>query len=143
MNDTSRYCVRYRLLAEDGSVLQDYAAEPYCFIPGRGEFFEPVEQRLASLAPGDRERLRLSAAQAFGERDEARRVVMPRDSFDPDIRLAAGQIMAFATPTGEEIVGQVVDFSELAVEVDFNHPLAGKAIVCEFELVSRMAPAGF
>ncbi len=143
MSDRPRYCVRYRLLAEDGSVLQDYAAEPYCFTVGQGEFFEPVEQRLSTLDPGEKARVRLAAEQAFGERDEARRVVMQRDGFDVDATLTAGQIMAFATPTGEEIVGQIVDFNEQVVEVDFNHPLAGKNIVCEFELVSRMAPAGF
>ncbi len=133
-----RVCVRYRLLDPDGRVLERrHAEEPRCFILGQGHFFSHVERLLEQLEPGERRRIPLRAEQAFGERDEAKVVLMAREHFPPELPLRAGRIVAFNTPAGDEIAGQVVDCSEAAVAVDFNHPLAGKDMICDIELVSR------
>ncbi|MEL0583444.1 MAG: hypothetical protein AAES65_00980 [Candidatus Thiodiazotropha sp. (ex. Lucinoma kazani)] len=60
----------------------------------------------------------------------------PRADFPPDMELEEGLVIGFDTPTGEELSGIVLEAEEDTVKVDFNHPLAGREITFEVEILS-------
>lgn len=79
----------------------------------------------------------LSAEQVsaeFGDYDDAKILMMPRSEFAADIELCEGLIMAFATPTGDELAGRIDDFTDEVVAVDFNHPFSGTSVILEVEI---------
>ena len=130
------------LRLEDGSVAETtFDDEPLTFTMGDGTLVRGLELALYGLRPGDTQRLALYPEQAFGLHDPERVHRMPRTDFSADIELTPGNIIAFDTPDGEEIAGTLLSLDEQTVEVDLNHPLAGRRIVFDVEIID-VIPAG-
>jgi FKBP-type peptidyl-prolyl cis-trans isomerase SlpA len=130
------------LTLEDGSVAETtFDDEPLTFTMGDGTLVRGLELALYGLRPGDTQRLALYPEQAFGLHDPERVHRMPRTDFSADIELTPGIIIAFDTPDGEEIAGTLLSLDEQTVEVDLNHPLAGRRIVFDVEIID-VIPAG-
>ena len=124
------------LALEDGSIAEStFDGEPHTFTLGDGSLLPGLELALYGLRPGDTQRLVLHPAQAFGARDPAKLHHMPRSVFADDLSLDPGNIIGFTDPGGVEISGTVLSVTDTAVEVDFNHPLAGHAITFEVEII--------
>jgi FKBP-type peptidyl-prolyl cis-trans isomerase SlpA len=124
------------LALEDGRVAEStFEGEPHTFTLGDGSLLPGLELALYGLRPGDSQHLVLHPEQAFGVRDPARIHVMPRTAFADDISLEPGLIIGFTDTGGVEIPGTVLSVTESAVEVDFNHPLAGHAVTFEVEII--------
>jgi FKBP-type peptidyl-prolyl cis-trans isomerase SlpA len=124
------------LTLEDGTVAESsLGGEPHTFTMGDGSMLQGLELALYGLRPGDSQRLLLNADQAFGARDPAGIHRLPRADFAGDIVLEPGMILGFTTPEGDEIAGTILAFTGETVEVDFNHPLAGHALIFEVEII--------
>jgi FKBP-type peptidyl-prolyl cis-trans isomerase SlpA len=94
-----------------------------------------LELTLYGLRPGDAQHLVLHPEQAFGVRDPAKIHHLPRALFADDISLEPGTVIGFTDAGGEEIPGTVLSVTDAAVEVDFNHPLAGHAVTFDVEII--------
>lgn len=130
------------LTLEDGSVAETtFDDEPLTFTMGDGTLVRGLELALYGLRPGDTQRLALYPEQAFGLHDPERVHRMPRKDFPADIELTPGNIIAFDTQDGEEIAGTLLSLDEQTVEVDLNHPLAGRRIIFDVEIID-VIPAG-
>jgi FKBP-type peptidyl-prolyl cis-trans isomerase SlpA len=130
------------LTLEDGSVAEStFDDKPMTFTMGDGTLVRGLELALYGLRPGDTQRLALYPEQAFGQHDPERIHHMPRSGFPADIELKPGNIIAFDTPDGEEIAGTLLSLDEQTVEVDLNHPLAGRRIIFDVEILD-VVPAG-
>ena len=93
---------------------------------GYDNIFGPVEAALEGQGVGHQIALELSAAEAFGERDEALVRSIPKAEFPPGIKVG-GQLQSVG-PTGEPQVYNVVKIKGPEVHLDGNHPLAGQAL---------------
>jgi FKBP-type peptidyl-prolyl cis-trans isomerase SlpA len=125
------------LVLEDGLVAEStFDGEPHTFTMGDGTLLPGLELALHGLRPGDTQRLVLHPEQAYGLRDPARIHQIPRKAFADDISLEPGLIVGFTDTGGEELPGTVLSVTESAVEVDFNHPLAGHAVIFEVEIIN-------
>jgi FKBP-type peptidyl-prolyl cis-trans isomerase SlpA len=60
---------------------------------------------------------------------------LSREEFPQGISLEPGVIVEFTTPGGDEIPGTIVKVGDESVEVDFNHPFAGRDLVFEVEIL--------
>ncbi len=124
------------LVLEDGRVAEStFDGEPHTFSLGDGSLLPGLELALYGLRPGDAQRLVLHPEQAFGMRDPTKIHQVPRAVFADDISLEPGIIIGFTDTGGEEIPGTVLSVTDAAVEVDFNHPLAGHAVTFEVEII--------
>jgi len=61
---------------------------------------------------------------------------MDRSRFPGEIRPAVEQEVQLRTSDGEVLSGRVVHVDEDRVTVDANHPLAGKTLIFNVELVA-------
>jgi len=124
------------LTLEDGSVAESTFDEgPLTFTMGDGTLVHGLELALYGLRPGDTQRLALYPEQAFGVHDPQRIHRLPRAVFPADIELTPGNIIAFDTPEGEEIAGTLLSLDDRTVEVDLNHPLAGRRVIFDVEII--------
>jgi len=124
------------LTLEDGSVAESTFDEgPLTFTMGDGTLVHGLELALYGLRPGDTQRLALYPEQAFGAHDPQRIHRLPRAVFPADIELTPGNIIAFDTPEGEEIAGTLLSLDDRTVEVDLNHPLAGRRVIFDVEII--------
>lgn len=110
--------------------------EPEEIVIGRGDVHACIERLLDGLVAGARESFAISPAEGFGPRDPEAIHRMPRADFPQDISLERGQIIDFQTPGGTATPGAVVAIGAEFVEVDFNHPLAGRTLKCEVEILA-------
>ncbi|MDD3530453.1 MAG: FKBP-type peptidyl-prolyl cis-trans isomerase [Gallionellaceae bacterium] len=127
-----RVTLHYRIASYGQEIVDTYADAPETFRVGSGEIDARLEQALVGLAEGERRTFELMPWQAFGERDEALVQRLPRRDFPAGTELLPQHQVDFELPNGEVLTGTLLAVDADAVEVDFNHPLAGLPI--EFDV---------
>jgi FKBP-type peptidyl-prolyl cis-trans isomerase SlpA len=136
-----RVTLHVRIRMADGSVAEDtFEEEPLELVMGDGTLHPNLELGLYGMKAGKEQTLTLTSEQAFGERDPASVHWLSRTDFPADIEPEPGLIIGFATPEGEEIPGAVLEVEADRVQVDFNHPLAGKPIHFDAKILKVETP---
>jgi len=125
------------LALEDGTVAESTLEdEPLTFTMGDGTLVAGLELGLYGLKAGATQRLVLEPQQAFGLHDPGKLHRLGREEFPAELALEPGVIIGFDTPSGEELPGTIVSLNDETVSVDFNHPLAGRVVVFEVEILA-------
>jgi len=138
----SRVTLHYSLAFLDGTVItSSFGEEPLHIAVGSGELDKTLELALLGLKSGDLQVLTLNSGQAFGERDAAAQRWMSRESFPADMELMTGTIVEFETSDGAMVTGSLTDVEPGRVLVDYNHPLAGHALIYRVHILSVEEPA--
>jgi FKBP-type peptidyl-prolyl cis-trans isomerase SlpA len=133
--------LRYRLSGPDGAdLINTFDDKPATLSLGTGELAPAVEARLLGLAEGTHTSFELAAGEAFGERNPELLQRVKRSLLnelgDPDEQYHVGDVVQFPTPDGQGAYAGVV--REVAVDsllFDFNHPLAGRPVTFEVQLI--------
>lgn len=106
----------------------NFDKEPVEFAIGDGSMLPGFEALLFGLVAGNRREFTLQPEQAFGPVNEDNVQRFPLYQFAPDLALAPGLMIEFGDAAGNNQAGVVRNIDKQWVEVDFNHPLAGRAI---------------
>jgi FKBP-type peptidyl-prolyl cis-trans isomerase SlyD len=125
--------VRYRLYDSQGEALEEGEREWTYLHGGYGAVFPRIEEALVGRTVGDTASLYLEPEDTFGDYDASLLKVVPREAFP--VSLEAG--MTFEAVPGEAPDGElytVTDFTDDAVVLDANHPLAGMALRFDLEI---------
>jgi len=131
----TRVTLHFSLLLDSGEEVDTTRrGGPATFEVGDGSLLEGFERALFGLRAGADAQLELPPAEAFGEHRPDNVQLLSRDRFPADIDLEAGTVVSFAAADGE-LPGVVRRLFEKAVEVDFNHPLAGRTITFDVSIV--------
>jgi FKBP-type peptidyl-prolyl cis-trans isomerase SlpA len=131
-----RVRVHFALTLPDGTeAISTFGDAPIDFVMGDGTLLPTLELALYGLRAGDEQTLTLRPEQAFGLHDPALVHELLRGDFPDGLAPEVGQIVAFATPDGDETAGAVVAVGDRVVRVDFNHPLAGHDVVFRVEVL--------
>lgn len=129
-------------LADGMPVESSFDTEPVTFVLGDGTLDHGLELALYGLRPNARQTLTLMPGQAFGRRDESAVHMLPKTSFPDDMTLQPGQIIAFTGADNEPLAGAVLEVGPEQVKMDFNHPLAGREIIFEVQILAVENPSG-
>ncbi|MBI5462899.1 MAG: peptidylprolyl isomerase [Gammaproteobacteria bacterium] len=142
MQPGSRVRLHVALTLADGTVAEStFDSEPLELVIGDGTLVKGLEIALYGLRPGQRQTLTLHPDQAYGARDAEAVGWLPREQFPADMPLQPGTLVGFVGPQGEEVAALVLAVEAERVQIDFNHPLAGKPIVFETEILAVEPPA--
>ncbi len=138
----ARVALRFTLSLADGTRVEGTGPDeaPWEVVVGRGDLPAGLDRCLVGLAAGESGRFFVAAADAYGERDDNAREIVPRADFPADVDLIPGMAFGFTLPDGREAMGQVVGVAETGVEVDFNHPLAGQDVIFDVDVVAVGGP---
>jgi len=133
-NDTVR--VHYTGRLDDGSVFDSsLEREPIEFTIGEGHVIPGFEQAVVGMNPGETKTVRILSDDAYGPYREDMVLTVERSQFPPDIEPTVGQALQVQQSNGEPVVVTVSEVSEASVKLDANHPLAGKDLTFEIQLV--------
>jgi FKBP-type peptidyl-prolyl cis-trans isomerase SlpA len=135
----SEVVLHVRIQLDNGITVEDTHAtgDPLCLRIGDGSLLARLEALLLGLQAGDKRSWSLAPGAAFGTHDAANVKWLAREHFPATLDIAAGQIIAFSLPDGSEVPGSVLEAGEDdLVQVDFNHPLAGRTIRFEVEIIA-------
>ncbi|RUM48319.1 MAG: peptidylprolyl isomerase [Hydrogenothermus sp.] len=122
---------------ETGEIIDSsqFHGEPLTILAGKGEIIPGLEKQMMGMKTGESKTIEVPASEAYGEKDESLIQKAPREYFQ-GVELQKGMPLQAQTPEGQIINMVVVDFDENEVTVDMNHPLAGKDLVFDIEIVN-------
>ena len=127
----------FSLSLTDGQIIDsNFGGKPAQCVPGDGNLLPAFDACLLGLQAGDKKQFVITAAEAFGVRQDANLKRVPRDRFAKDMDLVPGLVVSFAAAEGGELPGVIHRLMGDMIEVDFNHPLAGHDVVFDVEIVS-------
>jgi FKBP-type peptidyl-prolyl cis-trans isomerase 2 len=128
--------VHYTGKLEDGTVFDSSAdRDPLEFTLGQGEVIAGFEEAVVGMSPGETRTADVDAGKAYGPRREEMVVEVDRTQFPDHLDPQVGQHLEIRQQAGECVMVTVVGVSESRVTLDANHPLAGKALRFEIQLV--------
>ncbi len=123
----------FQLIDEEGKVWDNATKEePFTYKHGENKLMSLVENAIAGKQAGDMFAVSIPPEHGYGEIQENLKKILPREHFK-DIELKVG--MTFTLSEDAHISFHVVNFDETQVYVDANHPLAGKTLSFEIEIL--------
>jgi peptidylprolyl isomerase len=136
VNDRKVVQVRYKGTLADGTVFDSTEGrKPPEFMIGSGFWMPVLEQALIGMKAGERKRIEVKAVDAFGEYDPSITEEVPKEKFADDIKFTKGLEVQTLT-RGGPVLARIIEVRPTTVMVDFNHPLSGKDLVYDVEIVS-------
>jgi len=128
--------IDYKLRLADGTVLETSKEDgPLTFVVGQGEFFPAAETQMAGMRKGDKKSLSLGPDDAYGAIDPELMIEVELDKIPEEAR-KPGTVVGVKAPDGEVRRVRVAEVKETAVVLDLNHPLAGKDVVVDVQILS-------
>lgn len=126
--------LRYRLSCEGRALVSTMDSKPSTFQLGTGELAPPLEDCLIGMdAPGQGS-FDL-APTAFGAHNEQLVRRVPRSEFPASAKLEVGEAVTMAIQPGQQASGLIREISDDWVVVDLNHPLVGKSVRFEVDVI--------
>jgi peptidylprolyl isomerase len=132
--DTVKVNYTGRLL--DGTVFDSSEGrEPLEFKVGEGHLIKDFEQAVLGMSPGDTKTVQVEAANAYGPHQDELVFVVPRTQIPEGIDPQVNQSYQLQSSDGQKLAVLVIEAGEESVTFDGNHPLAGKDLEFDIELV--------
>ncbi len=132
-----RVKVHYKGTLDDGTVFDSSRerGQPLEFTLGQGRLIKGFEAVVTGLAVGETETVTIPPEEAYGlsNNDLVRKIA--RDQFPSQIEAKVGAYVSTKHPDGGMLEAVITKVTEDAVTLDANHPLAGKTLTFEIELV--------
>ncbi len=128
--------LHFAIKLEDGQIIDsNFDKEPATFAVGDGNLLEGFEKALFGLEEGAKQTLKILPENGFGMPNPSNIQNVPRGQFD-GMELEQGLVISFADAGNGELPGVISEFDDKMVAVDFNHPLAGKQLDFEVEILN-------
>ena len=135
--DGSKVTVQYVFIApgpaemDSGIVSERTVSE---FIQGRHQILPAVEQEVGGMKRGEEKKVELGPGEVFGPHDDRKKVNVPKSV----LPFGAKEGDVLENDNGE--LATVAEVSETRAVLDYNHPLAGKAVVVQLKILNVEHP---
>ncbi len=125
--------VNYKGTLENGEVF-DQSKEPLEFVVDSGSLIKGFNEGVKGMKVGEKKKIEISPEEAYGPKRDDLKQEIPKEFFR-GAELKEGNIVNLQTQDGRIIQATVEEIKDEAIVVDFNHPLAGKKLIFEIEVV--------
>lgn len=132
----NRVKVHYTGKLQDGQVFDSSRErEPLEFTVGEGKLIKGFENAVIGMEISETKTVNIPSEQAYGPvmdelKQEVKKQELP-DELNPEV----GMELVSQQPDGRQIPVKIVDVTDQTVTVDANHPLAGKDLTFEIEIL--------
>jgi FKBP-type peptidyl-prolyl cis-trans isomerase SlyD len=130
------FTFNYTLKDEEGTLLDSSANKgPMSFISGSNLIIPKLEEALSGMIIGSKKNIKVDAVDAYGEYSEDGVQNIKKDQFPEDTELEVGMTFIANSPDGKQMPFLIASIEEQEITIDFNHPLAGKNLEFDVELL--------
>ncbi len=137
VGDTVR--IHYTGKYEDGTVFDSSEGkDPLEFVAGSQQIIPGLDNAILEMSEGDQQTVTVPPEEAYGEREPALAQEVEREQLPEGVSEGAA---LEAEVGGQKTMLWVTELNDETAVVDANHPLAGKTLVFDVELVS-VTPQG-
>jgi FKBP-type peptidyl-prolyl cis-trans isomerase SlyD len=137
MSSTKRVIsFHYTLTNKAGEVIDTSrdSAEPFAYIEGAGQIIPGLEKPMGLLNAGDKRKIEVAAADAYGVHDDQLIIDVPKSKLPNPEQLQKDDQFQAQGPNGEMLLFRVLEINGDNVKLDGNHPLAGEDLVFDVEV---------
>lgn len=128
--------IHYTGTFESGEVFDSSSGcQPLEIEIGAGQVIPGFEKALEGMAPSESKTFTLQPAEAYGERDDELEQTFNLSDFPPDFNPEVGQVLILQTEGDQQFPATVKALGPDSVRLDMNHPLAGKTITFNIEVM--------
>jgi FKBP-type peptidyl-prolyl cis-trans isomerase 2 len=108
---------------------------PLEFEIGKGMVIRGFDNGVTGMSVGEKRTITIPYHEAYGPRQANMVIEMPKDRFPKDMEIVSGTPLMMSDGKGQDFQVVVTQVKEDSVMLDANHPLAGKDLVFDIELV--------
>lgn len=128
--------VHYTGKLDDGTVFDSSKdRDPLEFTVGSGQVIKGFDQAVEGMSVGEQKTVNIPAAEAYGPARDEMVLTVKREQLPQNLELKEGLHLQLTQPNGSVFNVMVKDLTEDSVTLDGNHPLAGKDLNFDIELV--------
>jgi len=113
--------------------------EPIEFTLGQGQLIPGFEKGLIDMKLNEKKTINMTKDEAYGEVNETLIQEVKKKDLPQDMEPKVGMGLVSKSPEGQEINLMVVEVKEETIVIDGNHPLAGRDLVFDLEVVEITA----
>lgn len=129
--------VNYTGKLPDGTVFDtSYGRHPLQVTLGQGRLIAGFEKAVLGMNTGDKKTVVIPPSEAYGPRQEGAIAEVPRKNLPQGLDVRVGQRLELTQQNDETVLVTVIGASESSLTLDANHPLAGRDLTFDIELVS-------
>ena len=126
--------VNYTGKLGDGTVFDSSVdRDPLQFSLGEGQV---IEEAVVGMSPGDSKSVTIPSEQAYGPYQDELVIVVDEKQMPSDLSVEVGQQLQMRHSSGQAVPVMVTHVTDDKVTLDANHPLAGKDLTFDIELVT-------
>ena len=110
--------------------------QPLSFTIGSGQLIAGFDQAVTGMTVGENKTITLGPTEAYGEVQEGMTQTVPTNAFPPNFEFKIGEQVVGNGPMGQPVTATILEVVDGSVTLDMNHPLAGKTLNFNIELLS-------
>ncbi|EAZ88920.1 FKBP-type peptidyl-prolyl cis-trans isomerase [Crocosphaera chwakensis] len=129
--------VNYTGKLQDGTVFDSSVdRDPLQFALGQGQVISGFEEAVVGMSPGENKSVTIPSEQAYGPYQDELVIVVDEKQMPSDLSVEVGQQLQMRHSSGQAVPVMVTNIADSKVTLDANHPLAGKDLTFDLELVN-------
>ena len=129
--------VNYTGKLQDGTIFDSSEnRDPLQFSLGEGQVIAGFEEAVVGMSPGDSKSVNIPSEQAYGPYQDELVIVVNEKQIPSDLSVEVGQQLQMRHSSGQAVPVMITNITDDKVTLDANHPLAGKDLIFDIELVT-------
>lgn len=128
--------IDYTVKVDNQIIDSSKGKDPLEYTHGQNMIIPGLENELKGLKVGDKKTVIVTPKDAYGEVDQKAIIELPRAQLGNEREPQVGMGIQVMDASGKPLIGKIVEIKEATVTVDFNHPLAGKELEFDVEVVA-------
>lgn len=136
VKDGDKVKLHYTGTLENGEVFDSSKdREPFTFTVGAGQVIKGFDEGVLGMETGEKKKVHIPADMAYGQPQEDMLLKVPLDHFPEHIKPEVGMALSVPTRDGRMMNVTITELNDDEVVLDANHPLAGKDLIFELEVL--------
>ncbi len=128
--------IHYTLKVDDGEVVESSAGSaPLEFTLGEGKMIRGFEKGVIGMKQGESKTITVLPEEGYGHHEDKKVFELTREKVPQGLDPQVGRSIRLHRPDGQSFNVTVLDITEKGFKMDANHPLAGKKLIFDLELV--------
>ncbi|MFH1855905.1 MAG: peptidylprolyl isomerase [Candidatus Omnitrophota bacterium] len=128
--------INYTLTVDDQVIDTSKDRGPLTYVQGSGQIIQGLDKALEGLKAGDKKSVIVTPEEGYGNIDPAAFQEVPKSELPSEIEPQVGMALQAGTPDGRTQIMRISEIKDDIIVVDMNHPLAGKTLNFDVEIVS-------
>lgn len=135
ITEGSKVKIHYKLTVDGEVADTSEGKDPLEYTHGQNMIIPGLETQLQGLKAGDTKSVIVAPEDGYGVVNPQAIVEVPKDKLPPEVEPQVGMVLQMQSPEGQPFPGVIQEIKTEVIVINFNHPLAGKELNFQIEII--------